>query len=787
MSPKNFDFPRAATRAAIVAIAFVAMQLMSACQSHEQEDPSAGRKSEIPESWYVPVQSFLPPPPEIQETDGIAAVGVEIEQPVTVDPSIVAAVNGFALNLFRELDASRSNRFVSPYSLHIALTLAALGADGETLKELYRALNFPPPTEGRSYREALKTQVLPAYRDLIAAVAVKEKAAENGKDSIKNGDITASANQKRRIGGLFGAPQPGEGNDPKRKPVILADNIFWHANSLKTLPAYKNDVDGFVHQAIRFLEGYDPNSLRAVNEWVAERTQGFMKDVVKENQFADNEAMTIINVAYLFDYWKKKFDDHGTVSSLFNLSEGRMAEGPFMSKVVDLPLCEMDKASIVELELSTTGASVLLILPSQNEMVDSVLRWLTVDRLAGINRCLKTEEGVYIWLPKFTMNDRVDSAAVYNNLGIRQAFDMRTAHFPFLYVNNTNQIYLSKILQDSRLEVNEEGVEAAAVTRVHAIMRGGDETAIMKELRFNRPFIVIIRNNNTEAIIFAGSLIDPSKADPEHWTVKTQEAVDEEKYYKYISECKTPPIQPGIIAKSLGLPVHYPLPRIEIADISSGYKSVDDYLRMVLEETNINRGFGCCYLASFPEKPRPDIYVDAVIKTNDTVNALKSSVMPVRHGILYLNCLKSVFERVPYDGCPLKIDSPIKIRLLFHKPMAKSMSMTITTIQCNGGPCEESKMIIMRRDSPLKYCIQREFLRSREGDVAKKMPEKWSAEFEIDPGGMTQHVEISIMANENMKSCLKDTIRHIIFPKPLQETVTKISIEVEMEEKIEEW
>jgi len=123
----------------------------------------------------------------------------------------------------------------------------------------------------------------------------------------------------------------------------------------------------------------------------------------------------------------------------------------------------------------------------------------------------KTGEKVQIHLPKFKFEyeDSLNNELI--NMGMGIAFDPYNADFS--KINPARQLYISRVIHKSFIEVNEEGTEAAAVTvvEIREISSGGGETFI--PFYVNQPFIFAIKEKYTNAIIFIGKVMEPDYED----------------------------------------------------------------------------------------------------------------------------------------------------------------------------------------------------------------------------------------------------------------------------------
>jgi serpin B len=111
-------------------------------------------------------------------------------------------------------------------------------------------------------------------------------------------------------------------------------------------------------------------------------------------------------------------------------------------------------------------------------------------------------------LPKFELSYEIALKDVLSSLGMGIAFIPSEADFTRMY-NGPNDLYISKVRHKTFVKVNEEGTEAAAATSVDV---GVTSVPQFVQFKVDRPFVFIIRENHSGAIMFMGKIYDPSNS-----------------------------------------------------------------------------------------------------------------------------------------------------------------------------------------------------------------------------------------------------------------------------------
>ena len=108
-------------------------------------------------------------------------------------------------------------------------------------------------------------------------------------------------------------------------------------------------------------------------------------------------------------------------------------------------------------------------------------------------------------LPKFNAVFEKDMIDILSELGIQRAFDLHTAEFaPMLDAGN---MAVYRVVHKTYIKVDEKETEAAAVTAIEAAGSAAPVEPI--EVRFDRPFTYVIRDNTNGEILFMGEFAYP--------------------------------------------------------------------------------------------------------------------------------------------------------------------------------------------------------------------------------------------------------------------------------------
>jgi serpin B len=169
----------------------------------------------------------------------------------------------------------------------------------------------------------------------------------------------------------------------------------------------------------------------------------------------------------------------------------------------------MENADLQLLELPYTHRelSMVVLLPKRTDGLTDLEKNLTADNLRAWQKDARFES-VDVTLPKFTFRAGMELADTLHAMGMTDAFDPEKADFSGM--TTAERFFISKVIHQAFVAVDEEGTEAAAATAV--VMRAGSAMrmpAPPKIFKADHPFLFMIRHNSTGEILFLGRLAEP--------------------------------------------------------------------------------------------------------------------------------------------------------------------------------------------------------------------------------------------------------------------------------------
>ncbi|MBA3046296.1 MAG: serpin family protein [Candidatus Thermoplasmatota archaeon] len=381
-------------------------------------------------------------------------------EPTTVS-ELVDCSNEFSFDMYKELAAGdNENVFFSPYSITTALGMAYEGARGDTAAEMASVLNFPTDNQTR-------LDIMKAYQ------------SELNKNSSTYELATA--------------------------------NAYWLLQNANLEEDYRNAIESYylAHGEELDFIGDPVGSTEIINTWVEEQTNDKILDILPPSSITRNTYLVLTNAIYFLSDWKYQFDVNATENRSFKISgqENIMAETMHMNdESIGLNYSENDDAQMLQLPYKGDELSMYIMLPRENDIA-SLESKLNYEYLNDMKEDM-SPEWVDVYLPKFKFEQKYMLNDYLANMGMPTAFGNQA---DFSGITSDTSLFISAVIHQAFVDVNEEGTEAAAATVVimdRYSVGGSDPEPIL--FNADHPFIFFIQHEETGQILFMGKVGNPN-------------------------------------------------------------------------------------------------------------------------------------------------------------------------------------------------------------------------------------------------------------------------------------
>ena len=367
---------------------------------------------------------------------------------------ILKADEAFGFELFREVYnlSEEDNIMISPLSVSYALGMTYNGAAGTTLQAFNDVLHFGDLTTA---------EVNESYKDLM--------------DQLVNLD--------------------------DRVEFSIANSI-WYRLGFQVLSEFIETNRDYFDAEVKEIDFSDPQTVELINQWIEDKTNGKIRDML---DFIPTDAvMYLINAIYFNAQWKYEFDKEDTHEGDFILEDGTKHRSDYMSVTGDFVYTSNEDFTAVELPYGDSTFSMVVMLPSGEKEVSDLVAKLDVAHWdswfdsSGLT-------GVQVELPKFKYEFKELLNDPLKNLGLGLAFSEEEADFT--RINPAGNLFISRVIHQTFIDVQEEGTEAAAATIVEISLTSAGGSPIY--FKADKPFLYLIKENSTGAIVFIGKVGKP--------------------------------------------------------------------------------------------------------------------------------------------------------------------------------------------------------------------------------------------------------------------------------------
>ncbi|MDH3209715.1 MAG: serpin family protein [Burkholderiaceae bacterium] len=393
---------------------------------------------------------------------------VSAPPPVAVlDPQQVAVIgnNAFAVELYGQLRSQSGNLFFAPASISTALAMTYAGAKGATADEIANTLHFTLPAD--------------------------------------------------KLHPAMGALQRGLNAQHDGYQLRLA-NAVWIQQGYTLIDEFlaltSSHYGAGLHEA-DFTNAAEAARL-TINQWVESQTQHKIKDMLQPGTIKPATRIMLTNAIYFKGDWKLPFNKEATRVEEFQVAVGSRAKTPLMQRTAKFNYLDGGTFQALELPYKGGELSMVVLLPNASDGMPNLEQSLSPAKLQQWLNQLTQPSEVTVTLPKFKIEATFQLSDSLQALGMKQPFDPELADFsgiaPREQMQHEGNLYLDNVIHKAFVDVNEQGSEAAAATSV-AIAKSISLDALPIIFRADHPFVFLIRDNRSGAILVMGRLTDPSK------------------------------------------------------------------------------------------------------------------------------------------------------------------------------------------------------------------------------------------------------------------------------------
>jgi serine protease inhibitor len=376
-----------------------------------------------------------------------------------------AAISVFGFDLYAALRADQGddNIVFSPASIELALAMTRAGARGATADQMDAVMR-----------------------------AFGSDALANGVNSLDQALSSRSGMYRDRVNG-----------EQRELTLSIANAPFAQADE-RWEQAYLDALAQRFGAGVRLVD-YKANAEGArqlINGWVNDQTKERIPELIEPNVLDAMTRLVLVNAIYLKAPWMVPFSEHATQPGDFTRLDGTTVSAQMMHTFDSFAYARGEDWEAVELPYIGNQLAMTLILPDDFAAYTAAL---DADTFADVAGALVEEEG-NVSLPRFDFETKAGLADMLAGMGMPLAFDFDRADFSGMTTQEL--LYISAVIHQANISVDEKGTEAAAATAVAIAASAAPVESF--DVRLDRPFIFAVRDLDTGAVLFLGQVTDPT-------------------------------------------------------------------------------------------------------------------------------------------------------------------------------------------------------------------------------------------------------------------------------------
>ena len=374
------------------------------------------------------------------------------DEPIPEKAEKVARDNAFTFDLLRAVrkHTDKTNVFISPLSVSMALNMTLNGAVGATADEMRTALR------------------------------------ESG---YSTADINAYSRELREA--LLRA-------DPKT--TIGIANSIWYCQGATVKAPFIEANRTYYDAEVQALDFSSPTATATINGWCARKTNNKIKEIVK--RVDPTTFMYLINAVYFKGAWTTRFEKKNTHSMIFRRADGSTQTVQMMNLMDTFRCASGDVCDYLEMDYGNHAFSMVIMLPKDGKTTRDVIATMDGKKWADAMQSL-TLKKIPVFLPRFKAECEYPMHEhILPDMGMKLPFNPMLADLSGIAdIGAFGRLFISSVIHKTFVQVDEEGTEAAGITLV------GIENSVKSSFFIvDHPFLFVIREKSTDVILFIGEI-----------------------------------------------------------------------------------------------------------------------------------------------------------------------------------------------------------------------------------------------------------------------------------------
>ncbi|KAI8549842.1 hypothetical protein RHMOL_Rhmol06G0056600 [Rhododendron molle] len=307
--------------------------------------------------------------------------------------------------------------------------------------------------------------------------------------------------------------------------ILTMINGAWVNQRFPLVPKYKevlkaifrseaNNVD-FATKADQLVD--------EINSWANTASRGLIKNILQRGSVPIDTTLILANGLYFKGLWDYpyKFEAWSTTNRKFYLLNGDNVSVPFMTSYKEYYYGAFDGFKVLKIPYQSrqnNNFSMYFFLPDERDGLQNLLGKFNSDSgfLNEEHFELKKETLEEFWIPKFKFSFDFDVSEVMDDMGESLSIIKNPRDLSEMVQNSENvPFFILNMFQKAYIEVDENGTEAAAITRMRLRVGSCWPPPGVKCVSFvaDHPFVFMIREERSGLVFFTGAVVNPIQED----------------------------------------------------------------------------------------------------------------------------------------------------------------------------------------------------------------------------------------------------------------------------------
>ena len=268
--------------------------------------------------------------------------------------------------------------------------------------------------------------------------------------------------------------------------VKMANSIWFTNDERVTVNEAFLQFNEEFYGAELYETAFNSATLLSINDWVSKKTDGMIPNIL--DKIPPDAVMYLINALVFEAEWEEKYDSIQIWKNAeFTTAAGKKQTVDMMHSDESLYLADEMAKGFIKYYKDRNYAFVAL-LPNEGISIAEYVKSLSGEQLQSM---LSNPQNAMVnaYIPQFSYEYKVEMSELLKEMGMMDAFDESKADFSNMVTSTRGNVYITRVLHKTFIEVSPVGTKAGAATVVEAADEGMGFYDESHEVRLDRPFL----------------------------------------------------------------------------------------------------------------------------------------------------------------------------------------------------------------------------------------------------------------------------------------------------------